>query len=313
MPNRRQIFLSAAALATTASATGAIAQAPSASRSRSKGPPAPLTAEGTSRFAQLGNIRAHYNDAGTGPAIIMLHGAGAGASGWSNFFRNIDPLAQTHRVLLVDQLGYGQTGHYDGISNHTENNARMLRDLLDHLGIEKASLVGNSMGGATALNFGIDYPDRTHRLVFMGTATGAQDSLFTPTPTEGQKALGRAMQNPTVENLRSLFSVMVYDSSFVTDELLESRVKAALATRRPPNFSPNEPLKRNLMQELDRCKAKTLVVHGREDRVVPLDGALRLIKGLPSADAVIYSKAGHWVQYERADEFNRLVADFVDH
>ena len=319
MHDRRQIIFSATALAAAAAASAANAQAsPSgeARRAAKRGAPAapaPLTAESTSRFAQLGPIRVHYNDAGSGPAVVMLHGAGAGASGWSNFNRNIVPLSQNHRVLLVDQLGYGGTGHFDGISNTTENNARMVRDLLDTLKIDKASVVGNSMGGASALNFGIDYPDRTHRLVFMGTATGAQDSILVPVPTEGQKALRAAAMNPTVETLRALFSIMVYDSSFVTDELLQSRVAAALATRRPASFSKDEPLQRDLLRELNKCTAKTLAIHGTHDRVVPLDASLRLTQRLPDAQMHIYSKTGHWVQYERADEFNRLVIDFIEH
>jgi len=318
MHDRRQVIFSATALAAAAAAVGADAQtntAPGDARRSRRGTPVPAapTAESTSRFAQLGNIRVHYNDAGSGPVVIMLHGAGAGASGWSNFYRNIGPLSQTHRVLLVDQLGYGGTGHYDKVSNTSEANARMLRDLLDQLGIDKASLVGNSMGATTSVNFGIDYPERTHRLVLMGPAVGPQDSIMQPTPTEGQKALAVAMQNPTVDNLRKLFSIMVYDSSFVTQELLESRVAAALATRRPESFSRNEPSRRNLVNELANCTARTLVVHGSHDRVVPLDVAIRLVWRMPAADLHVYSKTGHWAQYERADEFNRLVADFLDH
>src|SRR4051794_19262150 len=247
-----------------------------------------LTAESTSRFAQAGEFRVHYNEAGTGPAVLMLHGGGAGASGWSNFWRNIGPFAEDHRILLVDQLGFGETGHYAGVTNSSETNARMLCGLLDALGIEKASLVGNSMGGSTALNFAIDFPERTDKLIMMGAAVGAQASVMQPTPTEGQKALRAAAQNPTVETLRHLFSLMVYDSSFVTDELLETRVRAALGGRRPADMPAGEPMQRELMHELAKCTAKTLIIWGRDDRVVPFDGSVRLLWGLPNAQLHVY-------------------------
>ncbi|MGE3302703.1 MAG: alpha/beta fold hydrolase [Hyphomonadaceae bacterium] len=271
-----------------------------------------FTEASTSRHVQAGKIRVHFNDAGEGPCVILLHGGGAGASGWGNFWRNVGPLAENHRVLLVDQLGFAGTGHWDDVANNSENNARMLADLLDVLKIERASLVGNSMGGVTAMNFAIDYPDRTHRVVQMGSAVGVNTSIFMPIPTEGQKVLAEAARNPTVETLSKLFSLMVYDSSFVTKELLETRVAAALATRRPENFKPGAPMQRDLTHELRKCVAKTLIVWGRDDRVVPLDAALRLLWGLPDAQLHVYPNCGHWVQYEHADAFNRLILDFLD-
>lgn len=275
---------------------------------------AELTQEGTSKFAQAGNIKVHYNEAGTGPVVVMLHGGGAGASGFSNFWRNFGPVADAgYRVLLVDQLGYGQTGHWDGVANNSENNARMLRDLFDTIGVDKASFVGNSMGGSTALNFAIDYPDRVEKVVQMGSAVAAFESLFVPIQTEGQKALFAAARNPSVETLGHFFSLMVYDSSFVTEELLQTRVKTALANMRPAHFAPGEPMKRNLLHELDRCKAPTLIIWGRDDRVAALDGSLRMLWGLPEAQLHVFSQCGHWAQYEHADAFNRLVIDFLSH
>jgi pimeloyl-ACP methyl ester carboxylesterase len=218
-------------------------------------------------------------------------------------------MSAAHHVLLVDQLGFGQTGVSDNNEPGSQRNARMLRDLMDGLGIEKASFVGNSMGGSTAINFALDYPERTERLVVMGPAAGAQQSMFQPTPTEGQKALRTAAQNPTVETLGHLFQLMVYDSSFVTEELLEQRVQAALANRRPS--SGTTPGQRDLMLELQNIKAPTLVIWGRDDRVVPLDGAMRYVWAIPNVQLHIYSQCGHWAQFEKYEEFNRLVGDFL--
>lgn len=272
---------------------------------------AELTAESTSKFVDAKGVRVHCNEAGEGHVVIMLHGAGAGASGWSNFNRNIGPFSAGFRAILLDQPGYGQTDNVESAEAPSEMMARVIRDFMDALNIETASFIGNSMGAATCLNFAIDYPERTGKLVLMGSATGARQSMFVPTPTEGQKALGRARQDPSVENLRNLFNLMVYDASFVTDELLQQRSEAALANKRPVPATP--PAERDLTRELGSVKAPCLVVWGRDDRVVPLDGSLRLLWGLPDAQLHVYSKCGHWAQFEHADEFNRLVLDFFSH
>lgn len=269
-----------------------------------------LTEQNTSNFAQCGELRIHYNEAGEGPAVIMLHGGGPGASGWSNFQRNIGALSQNFRCLLVDQPGYGKSDIQKTDEAFSQESARALCGLLDTLGIEKASLLGNSMGGATALNFAIDYPERTEKVVLMG-ASGQTfgGSLFVPMPSEGLKTLARVRSNPTAEGMRELISLMVYDSSFLTDELLQQRLSAALANHRPNAGGPTQ--QRALSNELHKVQAKTLIVWGRDDRVNPMDGGLKLLWGIPDAQMHIYSKCGHWAQTEHWEEFNSLVKDFL--
>src|SRR5438093_13714072 len=113
----------------------------------------PITAESTSRFVTAKGTRIHFNEAGTGSAVVMFHGGGPGATGWSNFNRNIGPLAEKHRVILVDQPGYGQTDYLGNQVPFAQQSANTIRDLLDELGIDKCTPVGNSMGGAASLNF----------------------------------------------------------------------------------------------------------------------------------------------------------------
>ncbi len=267
-----------------------------------------LTAESTARDATLKGVKVHYNEAGSGPAVVMLHGGGPGATGWSNFNRNIGPLAANHRVILLDQPGYGGTDYLGSKDTFTEQSSRTLRDLLDHLGIDKCTPVGNSMGGGASLNFAIDYPDRTDKLVLMGAAA-AGTSLFVPQPTEGIKHLIETRKNPTIESMRKLINLMVYDASFLTDELLQQRLEGALATARS---EPAPAISRPLDQELGKVKAKTLIIWGANDLMAPLDGALKFLWGIPDSQVHIYSKCGHWAQFEHAPEFNRLVADFLD-
>jgi pimeloyl-ACP methyl ester carboxylesterase len=272
-----------------------------------------LTEEGTSKFVQAGKHQVHLNEAGTGHAVILLHGGGLGATGWSNFVRNIGPLSEHYRVLLVDQVGYGKTDDevFTTESSSTAR-ARSIRDTMDALSIDEATLIGNSMGGSTTLAFAVDYPDRLHKMVLMGSGAGGA-SIFTHTPTEGMKVLGAMFDGPSTEKLRALFQVMLYDSSFVSEELLQQRFDGIMANPghlEARNNSTNIP--RDVMPDLLDVKTPTLIVHGRNDRVVPLEGSMRLLSTLENSRLVVLNHCGHWAQFEHADLFNRMVTDFVD-
>ncbi|MGH3554329.1 MAG: alpha/beta fold hydrolase, partial [Mycobacterium sp.] len=192
---------------------------------------AELTFESTSRFVEVdvdGPLKLHYHEAGVGnpQTVVLLHGGGPGASSWTNFARNIGVLTQRFHVLAVDQPGYG---HSDKRAEHPQFNryaATALRGLFDHLGIERAPLVGNSLGGGTAVRFALDNPDRAGRLVLMGPG-GLSVNLFSPDPTEGVKRLNKFAFEPTRENLEAFLRVMVYDKTLITPELVEERFALA--------------------------------------------------------------------------------------
>jgi 2,6-dioxo-6-phenylhexa-3-enoate hydrolase len=271
---------------------------------------ASLTEQSTSKYAQVGDFRLHYNEAGTGPAVVMLHGGGPGASGWSNFQRNVGPFSERHRTLLVDMPGFGKSDSVVVTEPRSQLTARAVCGLLDSLRIERASFVGNSMGGAASINFAIDFPDRVDKLVVMGSA-GAGQSLFVPMPTEGIKVLNQVFDNPTADGMRRLIQLMVYDASFLTEELLEGRLQAALNPGHLEARKKSSSAQRNFAAELGNIKAKTLIIWGRDDRVVPLDTGLRLLWSIPGAQMHVFGNCGHWAQFEHAEEFNRLVVDFL--
>ncbi len=190
-----------------------------------------LTFESTSRFAEVdvdGPLKLHYHEAGVGndQTVVLLHGGGPGASSWTNFSRNIAVLAERFHVLAVDQPGYG---HSDKRAEHGQFNhyaARALKGLFDQLGLRRVPLVGNSLGGGTAVRFALDYPDRAGRLVLMGPG-GLSVNLFAPDPTEGVKRLGKFSVEPTRENLEAFLRVMVYDQKLITPELVDQRFALA--------------------------------------------------------------------------------------
>lgn len=282
-----------------------------------------LTEAATSRFVRIQqgelDVQLHYNDCGQGEqVVVMLHGSGPGASGWANFNRNVAPLVEAgFRVILLDCPGWSKSDSLVCKGSRSDLNAVALKGLVDALDIEKVHILGNSMGGHSAVAFALSYPDRVGKLVLMGGGTGGA-SLFTPMPTEGIKRLQKLYREPTIDNLKKMMDIFVYDTSDLTDELFQTRLDNMLARRdhldnfvkslqanpkQFPDFSPR----------LGEITAETLVIWGRQDRFVPMDTGLRLVAGLPNAELHLFNCCGHWAQWEHADKFNRMVLDFLTH
>ncbi|MGH3734685.1 MAG: 4,5:9,10-diseco-3-hydroxy-5,9,17-trioxoandrosta-1(10),2-diene-4-oate hydrolase [Micromonosporaceae bacterium] len=282
-----------------------------------------VTFESTSRRADVGGFELHYHLAGPddAPPLVLLHGGGPGASAWSNFGRNLVVLASRFRVLAVDQPGFGHSDRPEIEGQFFTFSADALARLLDTLGIDRAALVGNSLGGGTAVRFALRHPERAGRLVLMAPG-GLNLSVFSPDPTEGIKKLYAfaAPPGPTREKLASFLKALVYDASMVTDELVEERFRvaadpASLRAMASMGSSFTDPATYEeglLWREAYRLRQRVLLIWGREDRVNPLDGALVPLKLIPRAELHVFSRCGHWAQLERFDEFNRLVTDFLE-
>ncbi|SOE97269.1 2-hydroxy-6-ketonona-2,4-dienedioate hydrolase [Burkholderia sp. D7] len=282
-----------------------------------------ITEASTSKFVRIKEgdreVQLHYNDAGQGTeTVVMLHGSGPGASGWANFNRNVEPLvAPGYRVILMDCLGWSKSDPVVCDGSRSELNARSLKSLLDALDIERAHIIGNSMGGHSAVAFALANPQRVGKLVLMGGGTGGP-SQFVPMPTEGIKLLQGLYREPTIENLKRMMNVFVFDTSALTDDLMQVRLDNMLARRdhlenfvkslvaNPKQFNDYGP-------RLSEIAAPTLVIWGRDDRFVPMDVGLRLVAGMQNAEMHIFSRCGHWAQWEHAEKFNRMVVDFLAH
>jgi 4,5:9,10-diseco-3-hydroxy-5,9,17-trioxoandrosta-1(10),2-diene-4-oate hydrolase len=280
----------------------------------------PVTFESTSRYAQVrDDMRLHYHEAGDPGAdtVVLLHGGGPGASSWSNFSRNIAVLAEKFHVLAVDQPGYGFSDKHTEHEQYNLYSATALRNLFDHLGIERAALVGNSLGGGTAVRFALDTPDRAGRLVLMGPG-GLSVNLFAPDPTEGVKLLGKFTMAPTRENLEKFLRIMVYDQKLITPELVEERFaiastpeSLAAAKAMGKSFAGPDFELGMMWRDAYKLRQRVLLIWGREDRVNPLDGALVALKQIPRVQLHVFGQCGHWAQLEKFDEFNKLTLDFL--
>ncbi|MCE4944952.1 alpha/beta fold hydrolase [Streptomyces albulus] len=283
---------------------------------------AKLTYESTSKTAKAGELTLHYNEAGdpTAPVVIMLHGGGPGASGWSNFGRNLPVFAAHFRTLLIDQPCYGASDKPELTKDFFSFAADAVAALMDQLGLEKAHFIGNSLGGGTATRMALDHPEKVDKLLLMGPG-GISVNLFAPDPTEGIKKLfafnGTAA--PSRAMMRDFLTTLAYDPALVTDEFVEERYaratdpEAKLGNDRMAASFAKWPADTMLWREAHRITHPTLLTWGREDRVNPLDGALVALKTIPHARLHVFPHCGHWAQTEKFDEFNRLALDFFRH
>jgi 2-hydroxy-6-oxonona-2,4-dienedioate hydrolase len=280
-----------------------------------------ITEQSTSKFAEIdlngARVRVHYNEVGMGDeTVVMLHGSGPGATSWANFNRNVEPFAQAgYRVILMDCPGWGKSDTIVCTGSRSELNGRSLKSLMDAIGIDKVHLVGNSMGGHSAVDFTLNNPGRVGKLVVMGGGTGGA-SPFVPMPTEGIKLLNALYSEPTIDNLKKMMRVFVYDPSALTEEQMQMRLENMLA-RKDHLESFVKSMEANPMQfpdqgaRLGEIKAPTLIIWGRDDRFVPLDGGLKMLAGVADAQLHVFGSCGHWVQWEHADDFNRMVLNFL--
>lgn len=268
------------------------------------------------KFVDSPKGKVAYQEEGEGPAVILIHGGGPGAYGYSNYRKNLKPLAAMgNRVIIIDLPGYGQSAYRGTEGGMFGPAAEATVELIDHLGIGKASIVGNSLGGGTAIRTALDHPEKVDKLILMGPG-GSLPSTAT-FPSEGLLRMFNFYEGegPTLEKLDKVIDLLVYDRSSITPELVAERLKTAML----PGTMANPPLrgagtnrKNDLWREdLEKIDHPTLLIWGQEDRVLPLDLAFHLLKRIPNADLHVFSKTGHWAQWERADEFNELVGAFL--
>lgn len=274
-----------------------------------------LDFEATSKYLE-GDYRIHYHEAGEGPALVLLHGSGPGVSGWSNFRGNFPVFAGQFRTVVMDMPGFGKSERPELDRAYPRVAADGLARLLDGIGIEKASLLGNSMGGYVALEFALAYPERVDRMVLMGPG-GLAVNILGPDPSEGARRLGDFMMAPSKAAMEAWVDTMVANKAVVDDELIEERLANAMAPGALESaiaiFSSlgQHPEPVPMWARLKAIKARTLITWGRDDRMLPVEGAFMGFRQLPNAELHIFSKCGHWAQVERKDEFERLVIEFL--
>lgn len=267
------------------------------------------------KFVNAGGIKTNYHDLGVGDdelPITFIHGSGPGVTSWANWRLVFPEVAKKFRVLGPDMVGFGFTDRPEGIQYNLDVWVKHALDFLDALKIEKTHLVGNSFGGALSVALAIRAPERFGRIVLMGAA-GTKFQL-----TDGLDfAWG---YTPTLENMKKLLDLFAYDRSLVNDELAQMRFEASMRPGIQEAYSTMFPAPRqNGIDALASDEAQianipheTLIIHGREDRILPMLASQRLFELIPNAQLHMFGKCGHWTQIEHNRRFIDLILNFFN-
>ena len=259
----------------------------------------------------VSGIETNYHDHGDGRPVLLLHGSGPGVSAWANWRMTIPCLSNDFRVVAPDIVGFGFTARPDGFVYDMPSWVSHAIGFLDALSLQKVSIVGNSFGGALALALTVRAPARIDKLVLMGSA-GVDFAL-----TEGlDKIWG---YTPSLNNMKELLGVFAYNRSLVTDELANLRYRAGIRPGVQETYEKMFPPPRQKRIEAIACAEKdiraidkkALIIHGREDLVIPKENAYKLFSLIEDSQLHIFGKCGHWTQIEQSTRFNRLVGDFL--
>ncbi len=258
-----------------------------------------------------GNFITNCHDVGTGDPVVMIHGSGPGVTAWANWRLIMPELGKQRRVIAPDMVGFGYTERPEGIAYSKQAWVRQINDLLDTLDLEQVDLVGNSFGGGIALAYAIAHPQRVRRLVLMGSV-GVPFEL-----TKGLDAVWG--YTPSLDTMRGLLDIFAYSRALVTDELAQLRYEASIRPGFQESFSQLFPAPRQRWvdaltspeEDIRGLQHQALIIHGRDDQVIPLQTSLTLLDYLQHSQLHVFGECGHWAQIEHASRFARLVGDFL--
>lgn len=263
------------------------------------------------RSIQTGAIQTNYQDVGSGPPVLLIHGSGPGVSAFANWRLTLQALSPNFRCIAPDMAGFGYSVAPEGMVHTRQSWLDQLVAFMDALGLEKAHVIGNSFGGSMALALAIAHPDRVDRLVLMGSV-GVPFDL-----TPGLDAVwGYA---PSVENMKAIMQIFAYDQALVGDDLVRMRYEASARPGIQESYASMFPAPRQRWvdamahseADIRAIPHKTLMVHGRDDKVIPLATSLTMNQWISDSQLHIFGRCGHWTQIEYAAPFGRLVNDFL--
>ena len=266
------------------------------------------------KYLNIGEIaglpqRVHYHEQGEGEAVIFLHGAGGGASGYSNFKGNYPEFAKAgFRAIVPDLIGYGLSSKPDLPQYDLDLFVAGIKGLVDGLGLKRITLLGNSLGGAVALGYALAYPDDVARLILM--APGGVEDLDTYLAMPGIKNMFDIYKagKTGVEAMRAVMTMQLFDPALLTDEIINERAPIAATQTQAARSVLKVP---NMTGQLHQLRCPVFGFWGVNDQFNPVGGTMKLMENCPQARMVLVNRCGHWVQVEHRELFNRSCIDFL--
>ena len=261
--------------------------------------PAPVDKE----IAVFGQ-KIHYVEVGSGPPLILLHGLGGSTQNWA---LNFGPLSKGFHVFIPDQIGFG-TSDKPLINYRIATYVDFLDQFCKLLKIERATLVGGSMGGWVAAAFTIAFPDRVDRLVLVDAAGYAPPVNFDYRTLYGLNPSSR-------EGMKQLAGRIFFNKAFATDQVMDQFMAQRIGAG--DGYTINMIIASMIRGEdfldnrLEDIKQPTLIVWGREDGLIPLSDGQRFKKEIPNSTLLVIEQCGHVPNFEKAAEFNMALLKFL--
>lgn len=263
------------------------------------------------RYVEANGIRTHYIEMGRGAPVILIHGGGAGADAYGNWYDCIPRLAEQFRVIAVDMLAFGKTAKPDPAAFAYTQDARVdhLAAFVEALGLKKASLVGNSMGGMTSIGVAVKRPELVDKLVLMGSAGLSRQTRPELRPVQNYDG--------SRDGMVAIVRVLAHESYKPDDDLIDYRVAVATEpdTRKAYGATMGWVKSQGgLFYEDDfirRVQAPTLVVGGKSDLVVPMELQFKYLELIPESWGYFLPRCGHWAMLEHPEDFSAQTARFL--
>jgi 2-hydroxy-6-oxonona-2,4-dienedioate hydrolase len=271
---------------------------------------AEITEESTSRWIDAGGMRVHYHDIGEGEPLLMLHSVGPGAfTAWITFCRNFPALSRHFRCIAMDLPNFAKSGPYVYKEPVHNLQARTAHALVEALGLAQVNVLGTSQGGQSGMIFAAHYPERVKKLVFGAChiVTGGDNYLIA-----NHRRPVRGGPDVTPESIREAMWEQLYDESLVTDELVQYLY--TMASGRP---DLQEARRQSVSTYYDHgpdvvsITAPALIIWGRQDRICPFEVGIKSLNHLRNSRLVVLNNCGHWPGYEKPDEYNAYVLNFL--
>ena len=256
-------------------------------------------------------INTFYHHAGSGQPVVLIHGSGPGVSAWANWRLVLPELSRHFAAYAPDIIGFGKTAKPADCAFTHADRVNHLINFIETLSLAPVRLIGNSMGGGLALALAVRRPDLVERMVLMGSV-GVSFPI-----TEGLAEVWG--YTPSLEKMRRLIDLFAYNKALVTDELAKLRYEASIQPGYQEAYAKAfpAPLQQHIEamsiaeERIRQVQIPALVIHGREDRIIPMEVGVRIYRLLPRADMHIFGQCGHWTQIEKTADFNAQVIRFL--